>query len=82
MMIAFIAGILISLLGLPFLIRGWIFSLKPEGQISLNAKERNLRMGLETDMKKWGRKVRRMGLLICIVGGALIAWGSSAFFAH
>jgi hypothetical protein len=81
-MIAFVAGIVITLLGLPFLIRGWIFTLKPEGRVSLNAKERNLRLGLETDMKIWGRKIRRLGLLIVIAGGGLIAWGSSSVFAH
>jgi hypothetical protein len=81
-MIAFILGILITLLGLPFLIRGWIFTLKPESRLSINAKERNLRLGLETDMKVWGRKVRRMGLLIVMVGGGLIAWGSSSVFGQ
>lgn len=81
-MIAFVAGIVIASLGLPFLIRGWIFSLKPEGSISLAAKERNLRLGLETDMKKWGRKVRRLGLMIVVLGGGLIAWGSSSVFGH
>jgi hypothetical protein len=81
-MIAFVIGIVITLLGLPFLIRGWIFTLKPESRISLAAKERNLRLGLETDLKIWGRKVRRMGLLIVIFGGGLIAWGSSSVFAQ
>jgi hypothetical protein len=81
-MIAFVTGIVIATLGLPFLIRGWIFSLKPEGAISLAAKERNLRLGLETDMKKWGRKVRRLGLIIVVAGAALIAWGSSSVFGH
>lgn len=67
-----IFGIIILVLGLPFLIRGWIFFLRPEHPISLQAKERNLRMGLETDMKIWGRKVRRLGFLICSVGIVLI----------
>jgi hypothetical protein len=81
-MIAFVAGILITLFGLPFLIRGWIFTLKPESRISLAAKERNLRLGLETDLSVWGRKVRRIGLLLVVAGGSLIAWGSSSVFAH
>jgi hypothetical protein len=81
-MIAFVAGIVITTLGLPFLIRGWIFTLKPESRVSLNAKERNLRLGLETDLKVWGRKIRRLGLLVVLAGGALIAWGSSSVFAH
>lgn len=74
-MIRLILGGLILLLGLPFLIRGWIFYLKPEHTISLQAKERNLRMGLETDMKVWGRKVRRIGFLLCATGGALVWFG-------
>lgn len=77
-MIQLAVGALILLVGLPFLIRGWIFSLKPEGAVSQKAKERNLRVGLETDMKVWGRKVRRFGLLLCLAGGALTAWGVSA----
>ena len=67
-----VIGIVILVLGLPFLIRGWIFFLRPEHTISLQAKERNLRMGLETDMKEWGRKVRRLGFLICSVGIVII----------
>lgn len=81
-MIALVAGIIITILGLPFLIRGWIFTLKPEGPTSLVAKERNLRLGLETDMKKWGRKVRRLGLLIVLAGSGLVAWGASSVFAQ
>ena len=74
-MIRLIIGSLVLLLGLPFLIRGWIFFLKPEHTISLQAKERNLRMGLETDMKIWGRKVRRIGFLLCATGLALVYFG-------
>jgi hypothetical protein len=79
-MIAFALGSLIALLGLPFLVRGWIFTLKPEGTVAARAKERNLRLGLETDMKKWGRKVRRMGFLFVAIGGGLIAWGFGDVF--
>jgi hypothetical protein len=74
-MIQLVIGAVILLLGLPFLIRGWIFFLAPESRTSLNAKERNLRLGLETDMKKWGRRVRRLGLMISLVGGGLTYWG-------
>ncbi len=74
-MIKLISGSIVLLLGLPFLIRGWIFFLKPEHPISLQAKERNLRMGLETDMKIWGRKVRRVGFLLCAIGGSLVWFG-------
>lgn len=75
-MIQLVAGAVITLLGLPFLIRGWAFTLKPEGKLALKAKERNLRLGLETDMKVWGKKVRRFGLLLVLAGGGLLAWGA------
>ncbi len=74
-MIQLVIGSIIVLLGLPFLVRGWIFTLKPDGPTAQRAKERNLRMGLETDMKKWGRKVRRFGVLMFLFGGGLVAWG-------
>ncbi len=74
-MIQLVIGAIILLLGLPFLIRGWIFFLKPESSVSLHAKERNLRLGLETDMKKWGRRVRRLGFMLVAIGGGLTYWG-------
>lgn len=77
-MIQLVIGALIVLLGLPFLIRGWIFFLKPESSVSMQAKERNLRLGLETDMKKWGRRVRRLGFILVTIGGALTYWGLSS----
>lgn len=80
-MIQLAIGSIIALLGLPFLVRGWIFTVKPEGPTSQKAKERNLRMGLETDMKKWGRKVRRFGLLLLLSGGGLIFWGYTSLQA-
>ncbi len=74
-MIQLALGGLVLLFSMPFLVRGWIFFLKPEHPLSLQAKERNLRMGLETDMKKWGRKVRRFGFLLFLVGSGLSCWG-------
>ena len=74
-MIQIVIGSFIALLGSPFLVRGWIFFLRPEHPISLRAKERNLRLGLETDMKKWGRRIRRLGFLIVAAGAGLIFWG-------
>jgi hypothetical protein len=76
-MIPLIIGALFLLVGLPFLIRGWIFSLKPDHPMSLKAKERNMRMGLETDMKAWGRRVRRFGTILVAIGAGLCAWGVS-----
>jgi len=76
-MIALAFGALLVLFGLPFLVRGWIFSLKPEHPVTLKARERNLRIGMETDMKKWGRRVRRFGLLLCTIGGVLVGIGYS-----
>jgi hypothetical protein len=73
--IQLVLGIILFILGLPFLVRGWIFSTKPDHPISLNARERNMRMGLETDLKLWGRKVRRFGTLLSLIGLAIVAWG-------
>lgn len=78
-MIQLVIGIVIVALGLPFFIRGWIFSVAPEHAITLRAKERNMRMGLETNMKMWGRKVRRMGTLLMLAGGILTVWGAGVF---
>src|SRR5262249_2943366 len=78
-MIPIVFGALFSLAGLPFLIRGWLFTLKPAHAISLRAKERNMRLGLETDLKRWGRRVRRIGFIRCGIGTALILWGAGVF---
>ena len=74
-MIALALGAFVIALALPFLVRGWIFTLRPEGPTSLKAKERYLRLGLETDMKRWGRRVRRFGFLLTVIGSSLAYWG-------
>lgn len=74
-MVAIVLGSLVIALGLPFLVRGWIFSLRPQHAISRRARERNLRLGLEPDMHRWGRRVRRVGLCVVIVGAAWLSWG-------
>lgn len=78
-MIALVLGSLLMAAGVPFLARGWIFTLRPEHPISTRARERNMRLGLETDMRLWGRRVRRMGFLIFVSGSALAAWGAGLF---
>ncbi len=77
-MIQLIIGVVLLLVGLPFLVRGWIFTLRPEHAVSVKAKERNMRMGLETDMKAWGRRVRRFGTILVAIGIGLAVWGVSS----
>ena len=40
-------------------------------------KKVNLKRGFTTDMKLFGRKVRRLGLILVLLGGMLIGWHSS-----
>jgi len=74
-MILTVLGAIFAFLGLPFFIRGLGLTLAPESARSLAIRERNLRRGLETDMKVWGRRVRRFGVLLLLIGGGLIAAG-------
>ena len=74
MIVIAIFGGLFLLVGLTMYTRGWIYFLKPEGKLAEKRKKRNLKMGWPTDMKYFGRKVRRVGFLTTLVGGALVAW--------
>lgn len=74
-MILTVVGAVIALLGLPFFLRGLALTLKPEGALAERIRERNLRRGLDADMKSWGRRIRRFGVLLLLIGGALIATG-------
>lgn len=74
-MILTIVGAVIALLGLPFFARGLTLTLKPDGALAGRIRERNLRRGLDADMKSWGRRVRRFGVLLLLIGGSLIAVG-------
>ena len=71
------AGIPILVFGLLMMTRGWIYTLRPDGKMAEKRKRRNLKVGFTTDMKLFGRKVRRLGLMIAIVGGALVGWALS-----
>ncbi len=71
------AGIPVLALGLLMMTRGWIYTLRPEGKMAEKRKRKNLRVGFSTDMKVFGRRVRRLGLLIALVGGALVGWALS-----
>jgi hypothetical protein len=73
-MVLLYVGIPILLLGLAMMTRGWIYTLWPDGKVAQKRKRRNLKVGFTTDMKVFGRKVRRLGLLITLVGGGLVGW--------
>ena len=66
------------LLGLTMWTRGLIYTLKPEGGMAQKRKRKNLKLGFTTDMKIFGRKVRRLGFMISLVAGGLLAWHFSA----
>ena len=73
-----IAGALILLLGVTMFTRGLIYTLKPEGKMAEKRRRRNLKVGFTTDMKLFGRKVRRLGFLLSLIGAGLIGWRLSA----
>ncbi|MDP2341245.1 MAG: hypothetical protein Q8O67_09820 [Deltaproteobacteria bacterium] len=73
-MIWFVVGGPIALLGLTMMIRGWIYTMRPDGPTAAKRKKRNLQRGFTTDMKVFGRKVRRLGLMLVMLGGFLIGW--------
>lgn len=67
-------GIPVLLLGVAMMTRGWIYTLKPDGKMAEKRKRRNLKVGFTTDMKLFGRKVRRLGLMLVIIGGGVVGW--------
>ena len=67
---------LIFLLGLTMSIRGWIYTIKPEGAIARKRQQKNLRLGFTSDMKIFGRKIRRLGYIFMFASGL---WGSRFF---
>jgi hypothetical protein len=74
MLVLAIFGGMILALGLIMYTRGWIYFIKPGGKLAEKRKKRNLKMGWPTDMKLFGRKVRRVGFLTILVGGSMLAW--------
>jgi hypothetical protein len=76
-MIWYIAGTPLLVLGLIMLVRGWVYTLRPDGAMAMKRKQRNLRVGFPTDMKRFGRRVRRLGLILSLIGGGLVGWQAS-----
>jgi hypothetical protein len=70
-------GVPVLLFGLLMMARGWIYTFWPEGKMAQKRKRRNLKVGFTTDMKLFGRKVRRLGLLIALAGGGMLGWSLS-----
>lgn len=65
------------LLGVLMYTRGLIYTLKPEGAMAKKRQQRNLKRGMTTDMRVFGRKVRRLGFMLALIAGAAIAWSLS-----
>ena len=63
-----VLGALFLLVGAVMLFRGWSYSMQPDGPRALKRKARNLELGFPTDMKVFGRKVRRLGTILTVVG--------------
>ncbi len=66
------------LVGGTMFVRGWVYTIWPDGKMADKRKRRNLKIGFPTDMKFFGRKVRRLGLILLLVGGGLIGWHYSS----
>ena len=72
----YFGGFLIAL-GLTMWTRGMIYTLRPQGKIAEKRKRKNLKYGFTTDMKLFGRKIRRLGFLLTLFGSLAVAWTSS-----
>ena len=69
-----VLGTPLALLGAIMMIRGWVYTLRPDGTMAKKRQKVNLKRGFTTDMKIFGRKVRRLGLLLLLVGATLVGW--------
>ncbi len=76
-MLAYAFGVPCVLLGLTMMTRGWVYTLRPDGAMAAKRKKVNLKRGFTTDMKVFGRKVRRLGLMLALVGGLVVGWQRS-----
>jgi TRAP-type C4-dicarboxylate transport system permease large subunit len=76
-MVLYVFGVPLVLLGLTMMTRGWVYTLRPDGAMAAKRKKVNLKRGFTTDMKVFGRKVRRLGLMLALVGGLLVGWQRS-----
>ena len=54
--------------------RGLIYTLKPDGAMALKRQKKNLKYGMTTDMLVFGRKVRRLGFMITLLCGGILAY--------
>jgi hypothetical protein len=64
----------IMLLGLTMMVRGWVYTLRPDGGMAKKRQKVNLKRGFTTDMKVFGRKVRRLGLMLTLAGATMVGW--------
>lgn len=67
-------GLCLVSLGGAMIARGLIYMLRPDGGIAEKRKRKNLKYGMPTDMRVFGRRVRRLGVLVALSGGWLVAW--------
>ncbi|MBI1947651.1 MAG: hypothetical protein HYS27_18325 [Deltaproteobacteria bacterium] len=67
-------GVPLLLFGVLMMARGWIYTFRPDGKMAQKRKRRNLKVGFTTDMALFGKKVRRLGLLVALAGGAAVGW--------
>lgn len=72
----YFGGFLMAL-GLTMWTRGMIYTLRPQGKIAEKRKRKNLKYGFTTDMKLFGRKIRRLGFLLTLFGALGVAWSTS-----
>lgn len=62
------------LLGLIMMIRGTIYIARPDGAMALKRQRRNLKVGFSTDMTVFGQRVRRIGVIMILLGGLILGF--------